>query len=512
MFRLSLLAGLALSLPLTANALNVTKLSTYTEECGGEESCSEIAAFDEASSRVFVTNAAENELRILSLDGNTMLQEFQVIDLSVYGGGPNSVAVSNGIVAVAVEAETKTDNGSVVLFEYDTNLGTYTEFEVITAGALPDMLTFTPDGNYLLVANEGEPNDDYSTDPEGSVTVIDTSTWTPSTANFHAFEEVKLKDVRVFGPGASVSQDIEPEYITVSADSSTAWVSLQENNALAKLDIASATITGIYGLGYKVHHQKRNGFDASDKDDAINIQSWPVFGMYLPDAIASFQRDDATFIITANEGDTRDYDGYSEEARIKDLTLEPKAFPNAEELQKNENLGRLLTTTSQGDMDGDGDVDQLFSIGGRSFSIWNANGKQVYDSGSEFERAQAQSVASKANPLLYFNSDEPGVEEENRSDAKGPEPESVVVGELAGETYAFIGTERTSDIFIYKLSNPSKPEAVGFLDLDMIAAIDGEPADVGPEGLIYIQRDTNTGWLLVTSEISNTISLYEITP
>lgn len=494
MSRLSLLLGLAFALPMSANALNVSKLSTYAEECGGEESCAEIAAFDETASRVFVTNAAENELRILSLDNNNMLQEFQVIDLSVYGGGPNSVDVSNGIVAVAVEAVPKTDNGSVVLLEYDTNLGQYAEYDVVPAGALPDMLTFTPDGQYLLVANEGEPNDDYTTDPEGSVTIIDTLTWTPQTADFNAFDDAKLKDVRIFGPGASVSQDLEPEYITVSPDSGTAWVSLQENNALAKVDIASATITDIYGLGYKAHHQRKNAFDASNEDGGINIQMWPTFGMYMPDAIASYQRDDATFIISANEGDARDYDGYSEETRVEDLTLDPKAFADADTLQLEENLGRLKTTTSQGDVDGDGDYDQIFSYGGRSFSIWNANGKLVYDSGSDFERALA----------FYTTEQNMDVWEDGRSDDKGPEPESITVGTLGDDTLAFIGLERTSGIFVYQLNNPRKPEALAFIDIEDLG-------DTGPEGLIYIERDANTGWLFVTNEISNTISLYQIT-
>jgi hypothetical protein len=495
MFRLSLLAGLALSLPLTANALNVTKLSTYTEECGGEESCSEIAAFDEMSSRVFVTNAAENELRILSLDANTMLQEFQVIDLSVYGGGPNSVDVSNGIVAVAVEAETKTDNGSVVLFQYDTNLGTYTELDVITAGALPDMLTFTPDGNYLLVANEGEPNDDYTIDPEGSVSVIRTSDWSIQHADFNAFNLEELKNVRVFGPGASLQQDLEPEYIATSADSKTAWISLQENNAMAKLDIATATITDIYGLGYKAHHQKKNAFDASNEDDGINIQTWPTFGMYQPDAIAAYQRGNATFIISANEGDARDYDGFSEEARVEDLVLDPEVFPNAAELQQEENLGRLKTTTTLGDIDNDGDFDEIYSYGGRSFSIWNANGKLVHDSGQAFERALASYATEKGMDVW----------EDGRSDDKGPEPESVTVGQFGDDTLAFIGLERTSAIFVYSLNNPRKPEPVAFIDVENVG-------DEGPEGLVYIERDANTGWLLVTNEISNTISLYEITP
>lgn len=495
MSKFPLVLSLSLLLPVSANALNVTKLSTYAEECGGEESCSEIAAFDETSSRVFVTNAAENELRILSIDNNNMLQEFQVIDLSIYGGGPNSVDVSNGIVAVAVEADTKTDNGSVVLFEYNINLGSYTEFDVIGAGALPDMLTFTKDGEYLLVANEGEPNDDYTVDPVGSVSVIKTSDWSIQHADFSAFSTKDLKNVRVFGPGASLQQDLEPEYITTSADSNTAWVSLQENNALAKVDIKSATVTDIYGLGYKVHHQKKNAFDASNEDDGIHIQSWPTYGMYMPDAIASYQRGDATFIITANEGDARDYDGYSEETRVKDLDLDPKAFPYAEELQKDENLGRLKTTTSQGDVDGDGDHDEIYSYGARSFSIWNANGKRVYDTGSDFERSLA----------YYANEKGMDVWEDGRSDDKGPEPESVTVGKMGDDTLAFIGLERTSAIFVYQLNNPYKPEPVAFIDVEDLG-------DAGPEGLIYIERDANTGWLLVTNEISNTVSLYEITP
>jgi hypothetical protein len=241
--------------------------------------------------------------------------------------------------------------------------------------------------------------------------------------------------------------------------------------------------------------RQKNAFDASNEDGGINIQTWPTFGMYQPDAIATYQRGKATFIITANEGDARDYDGFSEEARVKDLTLDPDAFPYAEELQQDENLGRLKTTTTLGDIDNDGDYDQIFSYGARSFSVWNANGKLVYDSGQDFERALA-------NYATEFSMD---VWEEGRSDDKGPEPESVTVGQFGDDTLAFIGLERTSAIFVYSLNNPSKPKPVAFIDV-------GNVGDEGPEGLIYIERDANSGWLLVTNEISNTISLYEITP
>lgn len=486
--------GLTLALGLSTPAMtwaeiSSTQLSQYAESnCDeGDESCSEIAAYSAAASRVYVTNAAKNELRILDIDGDGMLTEFASIDLSDYGGGPNSVATYGDWVAVAVEADTKTDNGSVVVFDPAGE-----NPMVLPAGALPDMLTFSPDGKYLVVANEGEPNDDYDVDPEGSISVIDTQTWSVATAGFALYNDAKLKDVRIFGPNASVAQDLEPEYVAISADSTTAWVSLQENNALAKVDLASATVTDIYGLGFKKHHQSKNGFDASDKDDGINIKAQPTKGMYMPDAIAAFQRDDATFILSANEGDARDYDGYSEEARVKDLVLDPKKFPNAEELQQDENLGRLKTTTSMGDTDGDGDVDEIYSYGARSFSIWNGNGTQVYDSGSEFEHFLAQYADAGMD-----------VWEDGRSDDKGPEPESITTGELGGDLYAFIGLERTSGIFIYQISNPNKPQAAGFMDVEALG-------NEGPEGLLFVPKTDTTGWLIVTNEISNSVSVYEI--
>jgi hypothetical protein len=480
--------ALGISTPsLSFASINIVKQGSYTEECGGEESCTEISAFSPVSNKIYTTNAAENELRILSVNDNGTLTEFSA--LSLIGGSPNSVATYGNWVAVAVEAINKQNPGSVLIYDLDGNLQ-----RTITAGALPDMLTFTPDGQFLIVANEGEPNDYYSNDPEGTVTVINTSTWIPTTADFNAFNSVKLKNVRIFGPNASVAQDVEPEYIAVSADSKTAWISLQENNALAKLDIASATITDIYGLGYKKHHQEKNAFDASNKDNAINIQPWPTKGMYQPDAIASFQRGDATFILSANEGDARDYDGYSEEVRVKKLPLDPNVFPNAEELQKESNLGRLKTTTANGDTDGDGDVDEIYSYGARSFSIWNANGKRVYDSGSGFERFLAAYADNNVN-------NEPW--EEGRSDDKGPEPESITTGELGNKTYAFIGLERASGIFIYDISNPGRSKPAGYINIE-------EQGDIGPEGLLFVKKADSVGWLIVTSEISNTVSLYEI--
>lgn len=313
----------------------------------------EISAFDPATQQLFFTNAEDNSVVVLDITDPSNPTVAATIDMSTYGGGVNSVAVYNGIVAIAVEANIKTDNGSVVFFEAASDFSIPTAN--VAAGALPDMITFTHDGTKVLVANEGEPNDDYDVDPEGSVTIIDLSSGvasaSPTQVTFTSFnaQETELKNagVRIFGPGATVAQDFEPEYIGLSADDATAFVSLQENNALAVIDVASATVTAIWPLGFKDHTLPGNELDASNDDDAINIVNWPLKGMYLPDAISTFNIDGTDYIFTANEGDSRDYDGFSEEARVKDLRLNEAIFTDPA-LQEDENLGRIKITTTMG--------------------------------------------------------------------------------------------------------------------------------------------------------------------
>jgi DNA-binding beta-propeller fold protein YncE len=218
------------------------------------------------------------------------------------------------------------------------------------------MIVFTPDGKKVLVANEGEPNDDYTIDPEGSVSIIDLARGVTRiqqgdvvTADFKQFNNVKLDPtIRIFGPKAKVAQDLEPEYITVSKDSQQAWATLQENNAVAHLDIGRASFTKLIGLGVKDHSLPGNELDASDRDGTINIVNWPIKAFYLPDAVASYEFSGKTYLITANEGDTRDYDGYSEEERVSSLALDPVKFPNAADLQQNAKLGRLTVTSANG--------------------------------------------------------------------------------------------------------------------------------------------------------------------
>jgi len=478
-----------------------------------DEGAAEISAYDPASRRLFVTNAEANTLDVLDIRNINKPRRRFTVDLAPYGAGVNSVAVKNGIVAVAVEADPKQAPGSVVFFDASGNY-----LNKVTVGALPDMLTFTPDGSKLLVANEGEPNDEYTVDPEGTVSIIDMTPGVGSMNNSNVtqvtFAGQDLSTIRTFGPSASKSCDLEPEYIAVSADSATAWVTLQENNAIAVIDLNSATVASLVSLGTKNHNVIQNALDASNKDDAINIRPWPVVGMYQPDSIASYEVNGETFLVIANEGDSRDYDSYSEEARVKDagddFELDPNAYPNFDELKDSEALGRLKITTATGDSDGDGDIDLLHSYGGRSFSILDADGKMVYDSGSDFER-----LLALVNPENFNSTNDENGSFDNRSDDKGPEPEGLTVGSVDGRTYAFIGLERDGGILVYDISNPVSPQFAQYVSNRNFAGDPelGTAGDLAPEGLLFIAADDSPirqPLLVVTNEVSGSTTIYRI--
>lgn len=465
--------------------MDVSYFSTVSKVNFGD-GVPEISAYDPETKTIFSTNSEAKEVEVINISDIDNPEIETPIDITLYGGNVNSVASKNGFLAIAIEAEEATDNGKVVIFE-TTNLTT--PYANITAGALPDMVTFTPDGKYVLSANEGEPNDDYDIDPKGSVTLIDVETKVATQIYFDAFNDketaLEAEGFRVFGLGADLSTDVEPEYITVSTDSKTAFIALQENNGIAKLDIKTKNITDIYPLGTKDFSDV--AFDVSNEDNMIgNLNYWPVLSFYQPDAIDYFEIAGTGYIITANEGDARDYDGYSEEERGDDLTLDPTAYPDAASLQLEENLGRLKVTTANGDTDDDGDIDQIYGYGGRSFSIWDTQGKLLFDSGNEFTLMS----------LFDF-----GNYPENRSDDKGTEPEAVVTFVEGNNTFAVIGLERSGDVLIYNINDIYNPFFVQRL------------RNTSPEGLLVISAEDSPNGktvLVVSNEFPSdaTLNIY----
>lgn len=577
----------------TPTSIRLSTLGRYSTGIY-EQSAAEIPAFDAASRRAFVVNAQSGKLDVLDLSTPASPSKIDEIDAGdiVVGAEVNSVAVQGGIVAIAIQAPVKTDNGYVALYDAATLLLLGSE----EVGALPDMLTFTPDGETLLVANEGEPSDDYQIDPVGSVSVIDVrdpANMVVRTAGFDAWidreDELRAAEVRIYGPGANAAQDLEPEYIAVSQDGATAWVVLQENNALAKIDIASATVTDIFPLGYKDHGVAGNGIDASDDPKELVITTRPgVLGMYQPDAMVAYRVNGQDYLVMANEGDARAWGedngaywagdaslGFVEEFRVKHLInangwggragndlppqldalangglLNPAVFGwcgavagNPGGCRADGQLGRLNISWTMGyrtDVNGDpvmfnaagdedpaGDrlmYDNLYAYGGRSFSIRDADGALVWDSGDAFEQYLASGECfvgpDRDIPCAdYFNSGHnEGNAFDSRSDAKGPEPEGIELGQLGNKTFAFIGLERMGGVMVYDITDPAAPTFVDYYNsranwVDDPATVLETVGDLGPEGLKFVSADdspTGEPLLIVGNEVSGTTVIYRI--
>lgn len=401
--------------------------------------------------------------------------------------GINSVAVNNGLLAIALNGVTPQSNGDVIVLK----TATLEEVKKISVGAMPDMVTFSPDGNYIISANEGEPNDAYTIDPIGTISIIDVkNNYTIKTLDFSGFESSKAALVaaglRIFGLNASFTQDIEPEYVAVASDSKKAFVTLQENNAVAEVDLIAGKITKIMPLGFRDISLAENAFDVSDRDSKKVLGTWPIKAFYLPDAIAHFSVNDNNYIALANEGDTRGWAGYNEEVRVKDLTLDPTKFPSAATLKLDANLGRLTVTKAHGDTDGDGDYDELYTTGGRSLSIVNAaNGVLIANIGKDLEQRVIDA----------------GKYDDDRSDNKGVEVEGVTVAKVNGKTLAFIGMERVDLIAIYDVSIPSTPKFVQLFTT-------GD----APEGLMFVKpKDSPNGrsMLIVSNEDDGTVRFFQ---
>lgn len=497
--------------PAPSHQIQLNYIGSF-DPSGNNSSSTEIVVHDPATQRLFTISSVTDVFDIIDFSNPDTPSVIQTVNMAPYGG-ITSIAVKNGILAVASPNADPQQNGSVIFFDINGNF-----LKQVTVGALPDMITFTPDGTKVITANEGEPNDAYTVDPEGSVSIIDISGGISSltqnnvtTLNFNNFDSqlaaLTATGLRKVRTNNSLSQDLEPEYVTVSADSQKAWVTLQENNAIAEVDLSTKTITAIWGLGKKDMSLPGNGFDASDNNNEILIANWPVKAYYIPDAIQNYKVGNTNYIVTANEGDEKDLSGFSERTTVgaNSYTLDPALFPNSSVLKASYNLGRFRVTNATGNTDNDTDFEEISALGARSFSIFNADTQQiVYDSGDRFERY------IEAHHPLIFNADNESNGAKNRSRAKGPEPEGVTLATINGQTYAFITLERTGGVMVYNITDPNNPTFTDYKHSRMTSAYGG---DNGPEGIIYIAPENTTtgkGYVIIANEISGTLSMYEI--
>ncbi|WP_102277678.1 choice-of-anchor I family protein [Vibrio cyclitrophicus] len=527
-----------------------------------DTSAAEIVSYDSCTDKLYVVNAQAQKVDVLSMDADSAPTSEGSIDLQsaaaasgINIGAANSVSTHQGLVAVAIENADKQQNGIIALYRSDT-LELITTY---TAGALPDMVSFSKDGHYIASANEGEPNSDYSIDPEGSVTLVDLTNG-PLQAkvtqiDFKAFNQgqpryAELTDkVRISAPNATVAQDLEPEYLTF-ADNGKLYVALQENNALAAIDVASAEVDAILGLGGKPWDTAQ--LDASNKDKNIgNLQSYAMLeGLYMPDSITSYSVDGNTYIVTANEGDGREYgikttqqlcddkgfewDGddyqgtenyttekdfciaYVDEVRGKKLDVDAND-PLAGALKDNKQLARLKVIKPQETLAADQKVQ---AFGSRSFSIWDESGELVFDSGDDFAR-----IVLEQDPANFNSTNDNNQSGDDRSDDKGVEPEAIEVAEINGKQYAFIGLERQGGIMVYDVTQPKNASFISYLNnrdftqpvctkVDEDGDCDNETynskaGDLGPESIKYFTRSGNH-FIAVGNEVSGSTSVYRV--
>ena len=540
--------------PTESTTLDLIPLGTFTGS--GGLAASEIVAFDSTSKQLYINNGALNRIDIVNIAIPATPTLVRSVDMSVYGRGVQSVTVGDGIVAAAVDVapvvspdgRQTASNGLVVLMDTTGRV-----LRTVGVGTLPDHVSFTPDKKTILVAGEGEPicslengntpaleakDSTLVSDANGTVSLIDVSNGatnaTVTTLDFSSFDKTALlaEGVRVFFPGSTAAQDLEPEYITTNAAGTRAYVTLQEANAIAIVDLVNKSIFDVAPLGYKDWGAADLLIDTSDKDGSegapmLNLQSYsgvPLKGMYMPDTIASMQRNGETFLLTANEGDDRDYGCFSEKVRAGTLTSNWTNGTVDPSLKVNGKLSRLNTTNAFPTKDA---FDAIYTYGGRSFSIWNSSGELVWDSGSQLEEIVARdypaafnsdSSDSAASSLLMVQGQPARMD--GRSDDKGPEPEALAVGTIGAQTFAFVGLERMGGIMVYDVSNPASPTYIRYKN----AALEGlalDPAnnttpgslDVSPEGMVFVPAALSPNdkpMLIVANELSGTTTMYEV--
>jgi DNA-binding beta-propeller fold protein YncE len=253
-------------------------------------------------------------------------------------GSPTSVAITpDNRFAIAVF---EGSNRMVVL-----NIASRTAVRTVALPGQPDCVSISSDGKFAAIAIENQrPNEDLPlpSAPGGSVVVVSLA---PQVANW------KLRTVALKLPATlDFSADPEPEYIDINARNQAA-VTLQENNGIAIIDLASARVTRIFSAGTTTH--------AADLKDNKTIAFTDTLtkAKRQPDGIAWTPRGN---LITANEGDY-------------DLNLPDGSF-----------------------------------VGGRNFSIFSPTGTVIFDEKGDLERAVAAAGRYKDG-----RSDAKGIEPEN---------------------------------------------------------------------------------------------------
>ena len=527
-------------LPALANGATVKITEISAIASGDGEGSAEIGTFHAASKRIFATNGVKNSIDIFDISDVANPKKVGSLSLSPYGNDVTSVAAGRDVVVAVVNVSDKfsatgiptTTNGKIVVF--DTNGKVLSSPDVL--GVLPDSVSFAPDGTTALVAIEGQPvcakddpataakeDTDYSkaSDPVGGVTVVDLTNPAAPVLRFAGFDKFTVKAMKAKGIAVSsvvndVSKDFEPEFVS-AVDNNYAFVTIQEANAIGKLNIRTATFENVTrAFESKLESVAR---DTSDRDAGAGPRNYKrVVGASQPDAIAAFTAGAGQYYVTANEGDAREYTCLNDDLRASGLKVDPRRFPDWKAWSANAALGRAKVNPTIGDLDGDGDIDNIHLRGTNSMTIYR-NGSVIWDSGELLDQIQTQafgvaningshSLSSDKSTMNYVGQD--------RSDDKGAEPEGVAVGMVGDRRIAILGLERMTALAIFDITVPKKPVFQEWIQ--MLPAKATPAKDVkhwSPEGIIFVPADKSPSGkaLIITSyELSGSLSIHQIEP
>ncbi len=502
------------------DALSISKIGQFavgvTNKDGG---VAEIVKYNKDNNKFYLVNGSGNppSLEIVRLDlvqglvkeKTVTMKDLVEKDGFLYGDLTSvDVNTKTKRVSLSVQELDSKKPGKILVMDYDGNV-----LKSYEAGVQPDMIKTTSDGRYILTANEGEPRTSGA-DPEGSITIVDT---TNDTVSHVRFNNVSVIDDKVHIRGASDPStgavtgegqkadavfDLEPEYIAISEDNTKAYVSFQENNAIGTVDIGSKTLLSVKGLGFKDLSLPNNSLDLV-KDNTIKFENVPFYGMYMPDGISTQTIDGVPYIFTANEGDVTEWPGVrtngSTIGAIKGSLVPGSAAAIF-----------LAGKTAYDGVEVAGDMghESIYLYGGRSFSIWQANTmSQVYDSGNDFEKVTAQRLPNN------FNASNSKTAMDDRSSKKGPEPEDVKVSKVGSKILAFVGLERIGGIMTYDVTDPANAKFVNYTNSRVFTPKDNLNTDTGPEGIEFIPASVSPNGnplLLVANEVGGTVAVYQL--
>lgn len=519
-----------------SEVFNITELSRIVS--GDGEGGAEIPTYHPASKRLFSTNGARNTVDVYDLSNPAKPVRINRVDLKNFGSDVTSVAAGRDVVVAAVhKAETfsangvpSLPNGVLVVMDLDGKVISSPDLK----GVLPDAVTFTPSGTRALVAIEGQPvcaKDDPATtinestdylkavDPLGGVSIVDLSDPRNPDVSFVGFKGFTVSELRAKGLALSsvvndASKDLEPEYI-VALDEMKAYVTIQEANGIGVLDLQNRAWIDVR----RAFESKLVGtpIDTSDRDSGRGPRSYVnVVGASQPDAIAGFKIGSGHYLVTANEGDAREYSCLNDDLRASSLKVDSRRFRDWKTWSANSELGRSKVNPNAGDRDGDGDIDTIHLRGARSMTIYR-NGAVLWDSGKLLEEIQTSAFGvQNINGSHSLSTDKSTVNylPQDRSDDKGSEPEGIAVGIVGDARVAVLGLERMSALVVFDISNLRAPSLIKWIQMMPVTSTPVSQATAwSPEGVVFVpaEKSPNGKALFITSfELSGSLTIHQI--